>query len=95
MSQNELKKLVVKLHPNDNVLVALTDLEKGKKVVFENKSFVMQDTIKAKHKFYMSDFKSGDAIFMYGVLVGKVEYDLTKGSLMTTHNLKQHKAQQT
>ena len=88
MSQNELKKLVVKLHPNDNVLVALTDLEKGKKVVFENKSFVMQDTIKAKHKFYMSDFKSGDAIFMYGVLVGKVEYDLTKGSLMTTHNLK-------
>ena len=88
MSKNELKKLVVKLHPNDNVLVALTDLEKGKKVAFENESFVMQDTIKAKHKFYMSDFKSGDAIFMYGVLVGKVEYDLTKGSLMTTHNLK-------
>ncbi len=88
MSQNELKKLVVKLDTKDNVLVALTDLEKGKTVVFDNESFVMQDTIKAKHKFYMSDFKSGDAIFMYGVLVGKVEFDVTKGSLMTTDNLK-------
>ncbi|WP_310379967.1 altronate dehydratase family protein [Flavobacterium sp.] len=88
MSQNELKKIVIKLHPNDNVLVALTDLEKGKTVVFENESFVMQDTIKAKHKFYRSDFKSGDEIFMYGVLVGKVEFDVTKGSLMTTDNLK-------
>jgi altronate hydrolase len=88
MSQNELKKLVVKLDTKDNVLVALTDLEKGKTVVFDNESFVLQDTIKAKHKFYMSDFKSGDAIFMYGVLVGKVEFDVTKGSLMTTDNLK-------
>jgi len=88
MSQNELKKTVVQLHPNDNVLVALTDLEKGKTVVFENESFVMQDTIKAKHKFYMSDFQFGDEIFMYGVLVGKVQSDVAKGSLMTTENLK-------
>jgi len=88
MSQNELKKIVVRLHPNDNVLVALNDLEKGKTVVFENKSFVMQETIKAKHKFYMSDFQFGDEIFMYGVLVGKVQSNVTKGSLMTTDNLK-------
>jgi altronate hydrolase len=88
MSQNELKKLVVKLDPKDNVLVALIDLEKGKTVVFENESFVMQDTIKAKHKFYMSDFQLGDEIFMYGVLVGKVQNNVAKGSLMTTDNLK-------
>jgi altronate hydrolase len=88
MSQNELKKIVVKLHPNDNVLVALTDLEKGKIVVFENESFEMKDIIKAKHKFYMYDFQLGDEIFMYGVLVGKVQSNVAKGSLMTTDNLK-------
>jgi altronate hydrolase len=88
MSPNESKKLVVKLHPSDNVLVALTDLEKGKKIVFDNESFIMQDTIKAKHKFYMADYQSGDAIYMYGVLVGKVQYSVAKGSLMTTDNLK-------
>lgn len=88
MSQNEFKKLVVRLDPKDNVLVALTDLEKGKTVIFEAESFEMQDTIKAKHKFYMSDFKSGDEIYMYGVLVGKVQSNVGKGSLMTTDNLK-------
>jgi len=88
MSQNELKKTVVKLHPNDNVLVALTDLQKGEKVVYDKESFIMKDTIKAKHKFYISDFQSGDPIFMYGVLVGKVQSNVVKGSLMTTHNLK-------
>jgi altronate hydrolase len=88
MSQNDIKKIVIKLHPNDNVLVALTDLEKGKIVHFEGESFVMQNTIKAKHKFYMSDFQLGDAIYMYGVLVGKVQYNVAKGSLMTTDNLK-------
>ena len=79
MSQNELKKIVVRLDPKDNVLVALTDLEKGKIVVFENESFEMQDLIKAKHKFYMSDFQLGDEIFMYGVLVGKVQTNVAKG----------------
>ncbi len=88
MSPNESKKLVVKLHPSDSVLVALTDLEKGKTIVFDNESFIMQDTIKAKHKFYMTDYQSGDAIYMYGVLVGKVQYSVAKGSLMTTNNLK-------
>jgi altronate hydrolase len=36
----------------------------------------------------MSDFQFGDEIFMYGVLVGKVQSNVTKGSLMTTDNLK-------
>lgn len=88
MSQPEVKKLVVRLDPKDNVLVALTDLEKGKTISFEGACFLMQETIKAKHKFYMSDFQMGDEIYMYGVLVGKVQCNVAKGSLMTTENLK-------
>lgn len=88
MSQPEVKKLVVRLDPKDNVLVALTDLEKGKTISFEGASFLMQETIKAKHKIYMSDFQMGDEIYMYGVLVGKVQCNVAKGSLMTTENLK-------
>ncbi len=88
MLQNQEKQLVVKMHPNDNVLVALTDLEKGKNIVFDNETFVMQETIKAKHKFYTTNLKTGDEVTMYGVLVGKVVCDVLKGSLMTTNNLK-------
>ena len=31
MLENGVKRLVVKMHPEDNVLVALTDLAKGEK----------------------------------------------------------------
>ena len=88
MLENGVKRLVIKMHPEDNVLVALTDLAKGESVVFENHTYVLQDTIKAKHKFYTTDLKEGEEITMYGVLVGKVQCDIAKGSLMTTENLK-------
>jgi altronate hydrolase len=88
MLNNEVKRLVVKMHPKDNVLVALTDLPQNERVIFEEKTYVLQDTIKAKHKFYTTDLSRGDEVIMYGVLVGKVQCDIVKGSLMTTANLK-------
>ncbi len=88
MLENGVKRLVVKMHPEDNVLVALTDLAKGESVTFDDQTYILQDTIKAKHKFYTTDLKEGAEITMYGVLVGKVQNDVAKGSLMTTDNLK-------
>ena len=88
MLNNETKRLVIKMHPKDNVLVALTDLPQNEDVIFEGETFVLQNTIKAKHKFYTTDLKAGDEVIMYGVLVGKVQFDVAKGSLMTIENLK-------
>lgn len=88
MLENGIKRLVVKMHPEDNVLVALTDLTKGEKVTFDKENYILEDSIKAKHKFYTTDLREGDEIIMYGVLVGKVQNDVAKGSLMTTENLK-------
>lgn len=88
MSVIVAKRLVVKMHPKDNVLVALTDLAKGQSIIFDEETFILQDAIKAKHKFYTRDLSAGDEVIMYGVLVGKVQYAITKGTLMTTENLK-------
>jgi altronate hydrolase len=88
MLEKGVKRLVVKMHPEDNVLVALTDLVKGESVIFDKHTYILQDTIKAKHKFYTTDLSEGAAVTMYGVLVGKVQYDVVMGSLMTTDNLK-------
>jgi altronate hydrolase len=79
---------ILKIHPKDNVLVALTDLAKGESIPFENKTYVLVDAISAKHKFYMHDMRVGDSVIMYGVLVGKVTQPAAKGSAMTTANLK-------
>lgn len=88
MLEKRKNRLVVQMHPKDNVLVALTDLVKGVNVIFEKETYIIQETIKAKHKFYTRDLKQGAEIIMYGFLVGKVQYDVVKGGLMTTDNLK-------
>jgi altronate hydrolase len=88
MLETKIKRLAVKMHPKDNVLVALSDLTKGETVTFNNETFILQDPIKAKHKFYTEDLAKGDEVRMYGVLVGKVQCAVVKGSLMTTDNLK-------
>ena len=82
-----MKKIVLKVHPKDNVIVALRDLEQGEKIEFEGSQYVMQERVQAKHKFYTEDLAKGGEVIMYGVLVGKVQYDVKKGGLMTTENL--------
>ena len=88
MLNNETKRLIIKMHPKDNVLVALTDLPQNEQVFFVCLTYILQNTIKAKHKFYTTDLKAGDEVIMYGVLVGKVQFNISKGSLMTIENLK-------
>jgi altronate hydrolase len=88
MLETGIKRPVVKMHPKDNVLVALIDLTKGETITFNNEAFILQDPIKAKHKFYTENLAKGDEVRMYGVLVGKVQCAVAKGSLMTTDNLK-------
>ncbi len=84
-------KLFLKIHPDDNVLVALKNLPSGTDIVFENIHFSLQEDIPAKHKFFMHDMAAGEDVIMYGVLVGKVQHDIRKGQLMTTSNT-QHAA---
>jgi altronate hydrolase len=88
MLTKKVRNLVVKMHPKDNVLVALTDLVKGENISFNEESFLLQDTIKAKHKFYTTNLTAGEEVIMYGVLVGKAQHTIAKGSLMTTENIK-------
>ena len=83
-----MKHRVLKVHKSDNVIVALANLAKGEIISFEGKDYILQENIPAKHKFFTHDMKRGDEVTMYGVLVGKVQMDITKGSRMTTENIK-------
>lgn len=79
---------VLKVHPADNVLVALSNLEKGTVVTFEGQTYTIAENVKAKHKFATVDLKPGDPITMYGVLVGKAQQPIPKGGLISTTNVK-------
>jgi altronate hydrolase len=77
---------ILKIHPNDNVLVALQNLAKGETIIHNGKEYILKDDIAAKHKFFMQDMNAGDHIMMYGVLVGKAQHFIPEGGLMDTEN---------
>jgi altronate hydrolase len=79
---------VLKIHPHDNVAVALTVLYKGEQANASSFSPVeLKENIPAKHKFALTDFNEGDAIIMYGVLVGKATKFIPEGGLISTQNI--------
>jgi len=83
-----MKQTVLKVHPNDNVLVALKNLSRGETVQYGDETYTLSDDIAAKHKFFVNDMRAGDEVIMYGVLVGKTQSSIAAGGLMTTANVK-------
>jgi altronate hydrolase len=89
MFQEEvIQKSYLKIHSDDNVLVALRDLRAGDVIVIEEEQIEIQQDVAAKHKFFIDDLQPGDSVIMYGTLVGKVQVPVVKGGLMTTANTK-------
>jgi len=83
-----MKQIVLKVHPKDNVLVALKDLARGETVDYDGEQYITQEKIPAKHKLFTQDMNAGDKVIMYGVLVGKTQNAIPAGGLMTTANVK-------
>jgi altronate hydrolase len=84
---NTMKQKIIKVHPADNVLVALTDLQAGEEVVYQNNRYKIIELIPAKHKFAIADIAEGGEIIMYGVLVGKAQSHIPVGGLLSTANV--------
>lgn len=76
----------LKIHPDDNVLVALKDISSGTTISFNGTMFTLIENVAAKHKFFIQNLNAGDDIVMYGVLVGKAQSDVVQGQVMTISN---------
>ncbi len=85
---NKKNVAYLQIHPKDNVLVALRDLSEGESIRFGGKEFSLRQAVKAKHKFTMNPMLKDAEVYMYGVLVGKVNEDLLEGTLLSTDNLR-------
>lgn len=82
------QKKLIKVHPTDNVAVALVNLTAGEVIDFEGESIAIESDVKMKHKIAMVPFNVGDRIIMYGVLVGKASARIERGGLLSTANVK-------
>ena len=82
-----LDNFVMRVHPDDDLIVALQDLDKGMEIELDSsEKCQIVEKVPVKHKFIARDVAQGEALKMYGVVVGKAARDLPAGSLLTMDN---------
>jgi len=57
MNHSIMKHRVLKIHPKDNVVVALEDLSKGEGISFNGIVYTFRDYTPEKHKFYKKNMR--------------------------------------
>ena len=83
-----MQNKLIKVHPSDNVAVALVNLNAGDVVSFEGQELKILSDTKSKHKIALEKLELGAKIIMYGVLVGSANGMVQKGEVLTTENVK-------
>lgn len=80
-----IKRVLVKVHPNDNVkiVVAPEGLKKGQVV----EGIHIQEDIPQSHKMNLVDLEEGDPILRYNEIIGYAKGFLKKGSWITEHKV--------
>ena len=83
-------KKILKIHPLDNLIVALSDLNKGEIFNIGNKKIKLKTDVKAKHKFAIDNLNFGSQLYLYGVVVGKAIKSISEGEVVNTQNIRHH-----
>ncbi len=77
-------KIAIRVDPEDNVLVALTDIKCSTEI---EPGLITKELIPAKQKLAGRDFNDGNDITMYGVVVGSTKKTIRSGELISTENV--------
>ena len=78
----------IKIHGEDKVAVALTDLKAGSEVTIAGQSIVLKDDITRGHKFALENLKEGDPVIKYGYPIGRAKCPIAVGEHVHSHNVK-------
>ncbi len=77
----------VRLHPNDNILIAKIGVEPGTTVTLGDAMFATQDRIDLGHKMAVRPIPAGDPVRKFGQLIGYATEDIAAGDWIHSHNL--------
>jgi altronate hydrolase len=77
---------VIRLHPKDNVAIALGGLHKSQLIAFEGEMLEVLSDVCDMHKIAVEDIASGQQITKYGQLIGHASADIKRGEYVHAHN---------
>jgi len=80
-------KNYIKIHEQDNVIVAVREIAAGEAVSVGGVQAQAQETIPAGHKMAVCDIEKGGAVIKYGFRIGCAREEIKAGQWVHTHNV--------
>lgn len=77
----------IKIHPNDNVAVALVSLPASSVLQVNGGSVTLKEEIPRGHKFALTTIAAGSEVIKYGCPIGRAKEEIPCGSWVHTHNI--------
>lgn len=82
---------IIKIHPLDNVAVALCDLDPEQTgfeqpLVLDDQPIILRQPVSRGHKFALSPIQTGEMIIKYGLPIGQALQPIAAGESIHTHN---------
>lgn len=81
-------KRVLKIHPNDNVVIALEVLEPSDQIDAQGEVVTMVEVVEIAHKIAIRRIEAGEAIIKYGMPIGTASVTIEAGQHVHVHNTK-------
>jgi altronate hydrolase len=78
---------VLRVHPRDDVLVALRDLQPGETVRSSQGTLTAKTLVPRGHKLAATAISTGTTVHKYGWPIGRATRDISPGEHVHTHNL--------
>ena len=78
----------IRIHPDDNVAVALEDIRKGETLTLDAVSVTATEDIARGHKIALREIKEGEPVVKYGNPIGLAKADIPAGAWAHVHNVR-------
>ena len=78
----------IRIHPDDNVAVALEDIRKGETLTLDSVSVTAIEDIARGHKMALHNIREGEPVVKYGNPIGLAKADIPAGAWAHVHNVR-------
>ncbi|WAH38043.1 UxaA family hydrolase [Alicyclobacillus dauci] len=83
-----VSEFLLQIHPDDNVAVAVTNIQSGQRVTAGGQHITVREEIPRGHKVALRHISESDLIVKYGYPIGHATQPIERGAWVHTHNVK-------
>jgi altronate hydrolase len=83
-----MRPQIVRIHPEDNVVVAVQPLAAGSSIEIDGQSVDIVEDVAVGHKVVLADLPEGAHVVKYGFPIGHVTEAVKRGQWLHSHNMR-------